>query len=104
VPARYWSASVQRPDPHPEFERRLGEIVRRLADAYGPEVGIGHIVSAVSDLRASLILLAVREPDGGLRLIERLARHQLDQRTGRAEGRAARLMPESRPGRTRREA
>lgn len=95
---------MQRPEPHPDFERGLADIIRRLADDYQGEVGVGHIVSAVSDLRASLTLLAVREPDGGLRLIERLARHQLDLRTGRAEGRAARLMPESRPGRTRQEA
>lgn len=94
---------AQQHDLLPDFDRGLGDIVERLANDYQTEVGIAPIVAAVVDLRASLDLLAVEEPDGGLALIERLARHQLDLRTGRGVGRAARLMPESRPGRTRRE-
>ncbi len=70
----------------------LVELVERLAGDYEAEAGIRPIVIAVRQARDTISLLALEEADGGVALIERVARQQLDLLTGRAEDNA-RLMP-----------
>ncbi len=76
----------------------LADVVERLAADYEAETGMRPIVIAVRQARDTILLLAIDEADGGLGLVERVARQQLDLLTGRAED-TARLMPTRRSSR-----
>jgi hypothetical protein len=61
-----------------DFERLLIELVERLASDYETELGIAPVVKAVRRARDGLGNDGVDAPDGGIDLIERTAREQLN--------------------------
>jgi hypothetical protein len=61
-----------------DFERRLIDLVERVAVDYETHVGIGPIVQAVHQARETVEAMNVDAADGGLALIERHTRQHLE--------------------------
>lgn len=68
-----------RPTPWFDYERRLVDLVERLACDYEARVGIMPIIEAVRRAREDLEARHVTPPDDGLDLIESAARRHLDR-------------------------
>jgi hypothetical protein len=64
-----------------DFERRLIDLVERVAVDYEADIGISRIVHAVRDAREEIAPDAAEATDGGLALIESRARQRLDALT-----------------------